>query len=129
MILAIQLIREDGTPLLTIDMKGIGIDENQEIIAAAMRIAKSMLSSFSGKEQESVKLESGDVIIEMREIRKKFILVVIVSNPDPIDAIKVEHIRSILEVRDLNKSTAEMIAEMSSKNSRIYPFYAWGETW
>ncbi|MHA1626667.1 MAG: hypothetical protein ACTSYT_02090 [Candidatus Asgardarchaeia archaeon] len=129
MILAIQVIRDDGTPFLTIDMKGIGMEKNQEIIAAAMRIAKGMLSSFSGKEQESVKLESGDVVVEMREIRKELILVVIVSNPDPIDEIKVEHIRSILEFRDLNKSTAEIIADMSSKNSRIYPFYAWGETW
>lgn len=128
MLLAVLVISNDGTPLATIGSKDINIDS--AVISGAVSVAKEMITTFTGIRKDHLSLSDGLNNITMFEIKNKnFIVVFVTKNQDPIDKIKIYHIKRLLEVHDLNEALIEKIVKFAAKRSKEYRFLSWGDMW
>ena len=89
-----------------------------------------MITTFTGIRKDHLSLSDGLNNITMFEIKSKnFIVVFVTKNQDPIDKIKIYHIKRLLEVHDLNEALIEKIVRFAAKRSKEYRFLSWGDMW
>ncbi|MGQ4832876.1 MAG: hypothetical protein ACP6IS_03120 [Candidatus Asgardarchaeia archaeon] len=128
MLLAVLVISKDGTPLATIKSKNIQIDST--VISGAIRVAKEIITTFTGVRKDLLQLSDGLNHITMYELKNKDVIVVFVSkNGNPTDKIKMEHIKRMLEIYELNEDTMRKVTQFTAKKPKDYRFLAWGDIW
>ena len=128
MLLAVLIISKDGTPIATIKSRNINIDST--VISGAIRVAKEIITTFTGVRKDILQLSDGLNHITMYELKNKEVIVVFVSkNGDMVDKLKIEHIKKLLEIYELNEETINKVTQFTAKRPKDYRFIAWGEIW
>jgi len=128
MILAILIISDDGTPIATIEASEIEVDSS--LITGALRIAKELITSFTGMRKDSLELSDGMNRIIMHEIANhNCIIIFIVRDGNGIDEIKINHIVKLLEIYGFTEEIGSRIANLAAKKPMDYRYLSWGAVW